>query len=204
MHQTNKEASSNTEPEGSAWGVKMVSPTRYERFRLRKEGSYHDSANGSMIWQRIAREAGYETVPDFPIPREEAHSQRRAGLSHPLFILVLLVMGCAVAYYGLREGVAILIADAHTFVRETAETQALLADKEAECLRLLQNNARLIHEHEMIRARLERARAPQTDRAGPVRRSRPAVTTQKEPAHVSATAADSPPDIGSSTVYYIR
>ncbi len=203
MHQTNKEASSNTEPEGSAWGVKMVSPTRYERFCLREEGSYRNSANGSRTWRRIAGEAGYEMMPDLAIPREEAHPRRRIGLPGPLLIVLLLVIGCAVAY-GVREGLAIMIADAHTFARETAETQALLADKEAECLRLLRDNATLVQENEVIRARLERARTLHADRAKSVKRSRSAVITQNEPARVPAIAAHTPSDIESSTVYYIR
>ena len=77
-----------------AWDVKMVSPNRYVRINV-KAGPEDDLASRRReLWERIAREAGSDTVPDFSPPAEAARSRgqfttrRLAAASHALLLLL--------------------------------------------------------------------------------------------------------------------
>jgi outer membrane protein OmpA-like peptidoglycan-associated protein len=104
-----KSISERREPEpplsGSAadspvWDVKMVSPNRYVRINV-KAGRKDDlSSRRRELWERIAREVGSDTVPDFPPPTEEAPSRglftaRRVAVVS--LALLLLLAGATAA-----------------------------------------------------------------------------------------------------------
>jgi hypothetical protein len=111
-----------------AWDVKMVSPNRYERINL-KAGHEDDLASGRReLWERIAREANYDAVPDFPPPTEAARSggpfTARRFVMASLALLVLLA-GATAANVWLWLRPAAVTTDLDTLT-QTAKPESVL------------------------------------------------------------------------------
>ena len=83
-----------------AWDVKMVSPNRYERINVNAGREDDLASRRRELWERIAREVGLDTVPDFPPSTEEARSRgpftTRPLAAASLALLVLLAGAVAV------------------------------------------------------------------------------------------------------------
>ena len=197
-----------------AWGVRMVSPTRYERFRSRTDGRDDLPPGESELWERITREAGYDTVPDFPIVTEEA---RRRGLLKgygvaAAALALLLLLACVLAYDA-RTRMAAVATDVNKLTRQADGAQARLAELEEDLSRLKLENSALRREQEAVRTELARSQTRQKHVAA--KKSQPAVAHQRElrvvppPPWLTGPGAQRSPDLEvvqtpSVTVYSIR
>ena len=119
---------SESAADSPAWDVKMVSPNRYERINV-KAGREDDLASRRReLWERIAREAGSDTVPDFPPPTEATRGRglftARRFAAASLALLLLLAGAIAVnVWLWLRP--AAVTTDVDT-VTHTAKPESVL------------------------------------------------------------------------------
>ena len=149
-------------PSGSAgdepaWDVKMVSPFRFVRINLKERRSDDLSAGGRELWERIARGAGYDNVPDFPMPTEEAGRRgllKGYGVAAAALALVLLLT-CVLAYDA-RTRMSAVATDVNKLTRQADGAQARLAELEADLLRRKLENSALRQKQEAVRTELAR------------------------------------------------
>jgi len=117
------------------------------------------SPGDRALWEGIAREAGYETVPDFAIATEEAGTRglfTTRGIAATTLALLLLVAGALAYHTWLRPGG--VTTDLATLTQQTNETQTHLAKLDSERLRLIIENDSLRQQNEAARAELTRTR----------------------------------------------
>ncbi len=160
MKRTKKDSpESGTESTGTSWGVKMITPTRYVRFHLKEDEGDDLSPAGRALWERVARGAGYETVPEFPIGTEEERTRRlltTRRIAGATLILLFLLAGALAYNIWLRP--AGVITDLNALTRQINETEAHLARLDRELLGLSIENNALRQKNEAIGAELTRAR----------------------------------------------
>ena len=140
---------------------RVPEPPTFESAADERSGLRTDdlSPGGRALWEWIAREAGYETVPDSPVATEEANSRgllTTRAIAATALALLLLVTG-AIAYHTWLRPAAVTT-DLNTLTRQTKETQTQLAKLDSERLRLTIENNALRKENEAARAELTRAR----------------------------------------------
>ena len=117
------------------------------------------SPGDRALWEGIAREAGYETVPGFAVATEEAGTRglfTTRGIAATTLALLLLVAGALAYHTWLRPGG--VTTDLATLTQQTNETQTHLAKLDSERLRLIIENDSLRQQNEAARAELTRTR----------------------------------------------
>ena len=206
--------------EEPTWDVKMVSPFRFVRVNLKESRSDDLSAGGRGLWERIAREAGYATAPEFPLPTEEI---RRPSLLEGYGIvtaalILLLLLVCMLAYDA-RTRMAAVATDANKLARQADGAQARLAELERDLLGLKRENRALRQEQEAVRTELARTQTLMSRQQHlAAQKSRPAAASQRGPRVVPPAMpppwltgpwAQRPPDLEviqtpSVTAYSIR
>ncbi len=144
--------------ESSAWQVKMVSPARYARFRLKAEGEGDPPEKA----EEKCETEGAGSQVDMPyIPADALESKVRglpkgAGIAAAVLTLLLLIE-CAVIYE-VRGRMSAIATEVTKLTRQISETEVRTAKSEGSRLNLKMENDSLRQELEAAGADLARAR----------------------------------------------
>ena len=184
--------------ESSAWQVKMVSPARYVRFRLKAEGEGDPSEKAEE--KRETEGAGSQIdMPDIPTDALEPKVRglpKGVGIAAVVLTLLLLIE-CAVVY-DVRARMSAIATEVSELTRQISETEIRTAKSEGSRLNLELENDSLRQELEVASADLARARnALQTLKAkqkrASARKRQPTVTEQKRSSALPLASAPLPP-----------
>ncbi|MGD0238404.1 MAG: hypothetical protein ABSC55_28195 [Syntrophorhabdales bacterium] len=184
--------------ESSAWQVKMVSPARYARLRLKAEGEddLPEKAEEKCETEGAGSRIGMPDIPTDALEPKVRDLPKGAGIAAAVLTLLLLIE-CAVVY-DVRARMSAIATEVSKLTRQISETEVQTAKSEGARLNLKLENDSLRQELEAASADLARARnVLQTLKArqkrASLRKRQPTVTEQKKSRALPLASAPLPP-----------
>ena len=183
--------------DSSAWQVKMVSPARYARFRL-KTGE--DDSPGKAEDKRETEGAdsgtGIPDVPEDAVGLKVSGLPKGAGIAAAALTLLLLIE--CVLIYDNRARMSAIVTEVGKLTRQISETEVRTAKTERDRLNLKLENDTLRQELESASADLNRAHSalqtPKTrQKRVAAKKRQPTATEQKKFRTFPLASAPPPP-----------